>query len=307
MIEILMATYNSSAYIEEVLDSIVNQSRTDWSLLLSDGGSTDRTLAIIEQYVSRFPDKISLLPSDTRLDACENFSRLLQASTGRYVMFADHDDVWFPNKVEVQYNAIREAEDEHQADTPILVFTDKVVVDSELDPISDSYFKYQHLDPRRTALRFLLTQNVASGCTMMLNRALADLCGPIPPGAVMHDHWIMLLASTLGRVVYLPETTIYYRQHSRNVYGANRYGPGFIWRQLKRGRQALRERFGQNVRQAGCFLDSYGHRLCEKDRTLLEAFSSWPDLGWLARRRMLWRYRIFKTGLLRNLGMFLWV
>jgi glycosyltransferase involved in cell wall biosynthesis len=307
MIEILMATYDSSEYLKEVLDSIVSQSYRDWRLVLSDGGSTDQTSQIITEYIERFPDQISCLDPAGRMNACENFSRLLSASSSRYVMFADHDDVWLPNKVQVEYQAMLVAEEQSGSDTPVLVFTDKVVVDSELNIICDSYFKYQHLDPNRTELRFLLTQNVASGCTMMLNRALIDLCGTIPAGAVMHDHWLSLLASANGRIVCHPEATILYRQHGGNVYGANRYGLRFIWRRFQTGRTALRGRFLQNVHQTACFAEMYREQLSAEHRALVEAFASWPSLGWFARRRMLWRHRIFKTGILRNLGMFLWL
>ena len=307
MIEILMATYDSAGYLSDVLDSIFRQTHSDWRLLVSDGGSTDRTAEIIEEYATRFPDQISALASDGRREARDNFSHLLSGSSGRYVMFADHDDVWFPDKVQVQYQAMLAAEEQFGADTPILVFTDKVVADNDLDTICDSYFKYQHLDPRRTELRFLLVQNVASGCTMMLNRALADLCGSIPAGAVMHDHWIALLASAKGRIVYHPRATLLYRQHDENVYGAAKYGFRFIWRRFKQGRLALRRRFMQNVLQAECFAATYGRLLSPQERKLIEDFSSWAALGWFARRRMLWRHRIFKMGFLRNFGMYLWM
>jgi len=307
MIDILMATYDSAEYLSDALDSIFRQTHSDWRLLVSDGGSTDRTVQIIEEYAARFPDQISVLASDSRREARDNFSHLLSASSGRYVMFADHDDVWFPDKVQAQHEAIGKAEELFGAETPILVFTDKVVVDSELNKICDSYFKYQHLDPKRTELRFLLAQNVASGCTMILNRALADLCGEIPPDAVMHDHWLALLASAKGRIVYHPQATLFYRQHEGNVYGANRYGLRYIWRRFQRGRSELRRRFERDVLQAACFAETYGDKLAPEQRELVEALASWPGLGWFARRRMLWRYGILKTGLLRNLGMFLWV
>lgn len=307
MIEILMTTYNSSEYLAEVLDSIVSQSYSDWRLVLSDAGSADNTPQITAEYAERFGEQISRLAPAGRLNACENFSRLLNASSAPYVMFADHDDIWLPGKVQVEYQAMLAAEEQFGSDVPILVFTDKVVVDSKLNRISDSYFKYQHLDPSRTALRFLLTQNIASGCTMIINRALVDLCGPIPRDAVMHDHWLSLLASAKGHIVCHPEATILYRQHDGNVYGANRYGLRFIWRRFRDGRRALRERFMQNVRQAACFAATYSDKLEPVQRELIEAFASWPGLGWFARRRMLLCHRIFKTGLLRNLGMFLWL
>ena len=120
----------------------------------------------------------------------------------------------------------------------------------------------------------------------------------------MYDHWISLTAAALGKIVRLDAPTLLYRQHEDNYYGAFRYSPGNFLNKLRQGRKRLRERFEQNVRQAAAFGRRYGAALPPRDREMLERLAQWDALGFWGRRKLLWKYRILKSGLLRNLGVF---
>jgi hypothetical protein len=146
---------------------------------------------------------------------------------------------------------------------------------------------------------------VPSGCTMLINRALADKCGTIPPGAIMHDHWISLTAAAFGKIIYLDEPTILYRQHMRNVFGASQYGLRYFYHRFSKGLNAVRSRFYQNVEQAHLFMEHFEGQLSAADAEVLCAFSALRECSWTRRRRILWRYKILKTGICRNIGMFL--
>ncbi len=304
-IDILLATYNSFPYLEEMIGSIHQQDFTDWHLLVRDGGSDDSTLDILEKYSSQYPERIILLPSSGRSDVRENFSRLLLSSAAPYMMFCDHDDVWLANKISKTMTAMKRAEKQYGSDSPLLVFTDMHVVNESLKNVSDSCFDYQNIDPKQVGFNRLLLQNVPSGCTMMLNRALADICTPIPPEAVMHDHWVSLTAAAFGKIVYLDERTLLYRQHESNIYGASEYGFRYFFRRQREGMDAVRKRFVQNVDQAAAFYQRYGDSLPPKYREMVYDFSRWRELSWFERRKVLLKHRIFKTGFRRNLGMFL--
>lgn len=304
---ILVATYNSSRFLREQLDSLLAQEWRDFRILIRDGGSSDDTLEIIESYRDRFPEKISFLGS-SKSSTLENFSALLEASReAEAVMFCDHDDVWKPEKISLTVGKYLEMEERFGRETPILVFTDSEVTDESLHGLSPSMIRFQHLDPRRLTLNRLIVQNVPSGNTMLVNRALIDLVLPIPPEAVMHDHWITLAAAAMGRIGFLDVPTLYYRQHSANVYGACRYSVSSFLKKLRQGRRKLQERFEQNVLQAAAFGRRYAGRLNAEDKEMCSALAEWPKLGFRARRRLLWKYRIFKSGLLRNIGTFLFV
>lgn len=305
MIDILLATYNSSAYLRQTIDSILQQDCDGWQLLIGDGGSTDETLDIIAHYTRRHPVKIRLVSSGRSLSPCANFSSLLDKSQSDYVMFCDHDDLWLPDKISRTQSAMQQAQRQCGADTPLLVFTDMKVVDETLKVLSESNLKYQRLDPLRVQLNHLLLQNVPSGCSMMINRSLVELSRPIPVEAAMHDQWISLIAAAFGKIVFLDKATVLYRQHRENYYGAPKYGWGYFAGRGRQGVGKARRRISQYIDQAAVFHDRYAQSLPPHHRQMLADLARWPQLSWLERRRVIWKHRIFKTGLRRNVGMFL--
>ena len=305
-IQILLATYNSSRFLREQIDSLLAQDWRDFEVLIRDGGSADDTLEIIDDYLRKFPGTFRFL-GQARAKAPENFSFLLASSSAPLVMFSDHDDVWKPNKVRVTLEKYRELESEYGAGTPIMVFTDSEVVDSGLNPISRSMFRYQNIDVNALTLNRLIVQNVPSGNTMLVNRALVDLASPIPSAAVMHDHWLSLVATAMGKFGYLAEPTVSYRQHSDNFYGAANYSiPAFL-RKLSFGREKIRRRFQQNIDQAVEFGRRYAASLSKKDQEMLEDLKSFQKLGFWGRRTLIWKHGMWKSGVLRNIGTFLFI
>lgn len=304
MIDILLATYNSARFIRAQIDSILAQDCRDWQLLIRDGGSEDDTLDIIRQFCSNHSDRIRLLPSCGRSTVMDNFSALLEVSSASYVMFADHDDVWLKDKVGKSLTAMNRAEAQYGTETPLLIFTDMHVVDEKLNPLANSYFNYQRLNPARTELNYLLVQNIPSGCTMMINRQLTDWSLPLVWGAVMHDHWIALVAGVFGRIFFLDDATLLYRQHSDNIFGASKYGGRYLWAKWRGGKERLRERLLRNVIQAEAFLQAYDAQLNAGQREMLRDFSSLRWCSGFQAWRVFFKHRIFKNGLMRNLGMY---
>lgn len=302
-LQILMATYNSGSYLAPQLDSILAQDFQDFEILIRDGGSTDGTLEVIAQYRKKAPEKISLIGQE-RAGARENFSQLLKSADGSLLMFADHDDIWMPDKISSFLAKFKELEMRYGSATPLLLFSDAVVTDRRLNKISDSLMEYQNLNPHELSLNRLILQNVPSGNAMLFNRALADLAMPIPETAVMHDHWLALAAAAFGKIGYLDRPTVYYRQHGDNVFGASRYSVLSLVRRLKLGRRKIRERFEQNIAQAVTFGERYGD-LSAKNKEMLSALSKWPDLGFWGKRKVLWKYHLKKSGFFRNLGVWL--
>lgn len=200
---------------------------------------------------------------------------------------------------------MQQAEKQYGYDMPLLVYTDAKVVDENLKVRSNSNLKYQNLNPQNIAFNRLLLQNVPSGCTMLMNRPLVDLSNPIPVQAAMHDHWVSLVAAAFGKIIFLDEPTILYRQHASNYYGASNYGWGHFFRRYRQGVGTARARLNTYVDQAITFYDRYAQFLPPQHRQMLEDISRWPELSWLGRRRVLLKHKILKTGFRRNLGMFL--
>jgi glycosyltransferase involved in cell wall biosynthesis len=303
MVEILLSTYNGDRYLRQQFDSIRSQDCCEWKILAVDDCSDDKTVEIIEESGRILRDKLFF--AGTRAGnsgASQVFSMLLTISTADYRMFCDQDDVWHPDKVRKTLAAMRKAEREYGAETPLLVHTDLGIVDHALRSIAPSFWRYQHIRPSLGEnLNRLLTQNVVTGCTVMINRPLARLAAPIPMEAIMHDWWLALVATLFGRVVYLDEPTISYRQHDDNVIGARSWGAKRVWGQARHP-QEIRMSMLRSMRQAKALLDRYQDRMTTEHRGMVAAYAKLPRNSRLERIRAAMKYRFLKQGLIRNVG-----
>lgn len=221
-VDIALGLYNGIPYLNEFLVSLEKQVFANWRLVVRDDGSNDNSLDIIKEWAlhNKRPLKI-IEDSFGNLKVINNFSTCLNHTEAPYVMLADQDDVWFPYKISDAIAAIKIIESESPIGTPIAVYCDLQVVDAELNVIFPSMLRMQQQDMRRLpSLPQLLSQNVAPGCSMIVNRALLTAALPIPKAAVMHDWWLMLIAQTFGKIGHIQRPGIAYRQHESNQVGA---------------------------------------------------------------------------------------
>lgn len=271
-VEILLAAYNGERFLREQLDSLLAQTWEQWHLTVSDDGSTDGTSAILDGYAAQYPDRIRRVRHEGRFgNACDHFFWLMKECGASYMMFCDQDDVWHPDKVEKTMRALLEAEDEAGTDTPVLVFTDLTPVDEKLRPIASSLMKMQKQYTDVIDYRALLMQNIVTGCATGINRALAQLAGQCKDASqvIMHDWWLGVVAARFGKVVYLDESTMLYRQHGGNCVGAKAVGGmGYTPRMLISPAQ-IRKSILQKKKQARTFYLDYKYELNAEDRKFI--------------------------------------
>ncbi|MFC4452168.1 glycosyltransferase family 2 protein [Deinococcus sonorensis] len=301
-VQIVLATYNGGHYLAEQLDSILAQSHTGWQLLAHDDGSSDDTLAILRAYQSRLGHQLQVVEHPSCGGASANFSFLLNRTNAPYVFLADQDDIWQPDKLERFMRAIRRAEVLAGIQTPLLVHSDLELVDDAGQPVAPSFWQYQHLDPRwGDHVPRLLTQNVVTGCATLVNRALLDLALPVPADAVMHDWWLALVACATGKVIWMPSTTVRYRQHSSNTLGAQKFDWHYILSKLGSltDRQAARTTLMQNTQQARAFAERFSDNGWAAEAAL---FGSLSEMSRLLKARTILQHGFWKVGLLRNLA-----
>lgn len=301
-VQVALATFNSERFLRDLLDSLFAQTSQQFTLLVSDDGSTDDTLDILARYSRRYPGRIQVLPPAGRhLGPVMNFSRLLHAATADYLLLCDHDDVWLEHKIALSVNSICALEGFHGKSTPILAHTDLVIVGSDLRLIRPSFFDDSLSDRKPSDLTGLLTTNVATGCASVINRALYERARPIPPEAVMHDHWLALVAASVGAISFIAVPTILYRQHGNNFIGAAS-GPGPLWRRI-RGTLFTDDRRQQMVRysrQAAALLRRCGDDMGEEARRATETLARlWTVSRW-RRLPLLWRSGLRLQGFVRN-------
>jgi hypothetical protein len=308
-IEVLLATYNGERFLREQIDSILAQTHPAVEILARDDGSTDATAAILEEYAARYPERMRLISGPPTGAAKMNFVRLLEASTAKYVAFSDQDDVWIPEKLELEMQAMHELEATHGAERPLLVFSDLRVVDERLKTVETSFWAYQHVETEKIRrLERLVMQNVLTGCTALLNTPLVHLARRMPAEAYMHDWWVALIACAMGSSATVNQPLVLYRQHASNVLGAQPPLPGRgipKWRQHAKRRQ----RWEISIRQAERLLQVYGAELPENATATLQALlRSDSSPSRLGRVLNLLRHGFYTDGVRGNLAIawYLW-
>lgn len=218
-VDILLATYNGARFLKEQLDSILNQTHTEFRLIISDDKSTDKTRAIIEEYAAK-DSRIEYHFQKKNLGVIKNFEFLLKRVESDYFMFSDQDDIWKENKIELSLAKLKE-------DDADLVYSDLEVVDRDLKTIYKSYWKLKGLEnkvKKYNNFEALYLNNFITGCTMLSKKKFIDLILPLPTKSkyVLHDYWVSLIVSQHGVLTYVKEPLIKYRQHKDNKIGSRK-------------------------------------------------------------------------------------
>ena len=223
-IDILLATYNGEKYLKEQIDSILNQTYKNIRLVISDDCSKDSTRKILKEYET--DERVEIHYQNNNQGYVKNFEYLLKQVTSDFYMLSDQDDVWLPEKIEKTYYTLLEK----NAD---LVFGDLEVVNENLKTIYPSFNKFMLLDRRIRkyidSYRLNYLYNCITGCTVMAKKNMIKKILPFPSKSkyVAHDHWMGIIISLNGKVAYMPEKYIKYRQHGNNQIGTNKISHGF--------------------------------------------------------------------------------
>ena len=296
-VAILLCTFNGQTYLPEQLASFTHQTYANWQLWVSDDGSKDTTLSILEHYQS------SLRPGQTRITAgprqgfAMNFLSLVCACDGQadYYAYADQDDIWHADKIE---HALRwlQTVPHHQ---PALYCTRSELIDSV-----GQHVGFSKAWPRSPSFQNALTQNIGGGNTMVFNRAARQLLvqAGADVGVVAHDWWTYLLVTACGGQVCFDTTpTLQYRQHQNNAIGANHD----LTAPLRSVGRLLQGHFKQWTTHHIAALGRPGITLTLDNQRILQTFSQ-------ARQKHLFgrAYGVYKSGIYRqtrlgNMGLML--
>ncbi len=227
-VAVLMATYNGEKYLEEQLDSILNQTYKDFTIYIQDDGSSDNTVSIINSYAENYNNIMFINNGLNRLGASLNFMTLLNYVDSEYYMFADQDDFWLTNKIELSINRLINIESQNGKNSPIIVHTDRTYTDQKLNVTQVSEF-----NPRNRELKdieykveelkncnILSIYTIVGGCTMAINKKAKEISLPYL-NIRMHDATIAMRVAhhEKGIISTIYESTILYRQHESNTCG----------------------------------------------------------------------------------------
>lgn len=216
-INILMPTYNGRLYLRKQLDSILNQTFSDFRLFVSDDASTDSTLKILKEYEEK-DKRIEIYGHQKNIGIAANMEFLIGKVRSEYFMFADQDDVWEPDKIEKTFNKMKETDSD-------LVYTDVEVTDSRLKITAPSYWKlkgFENKIKKYNNFESLYLNNYVTGCTMLIKSKWINEFLPLPQNSkyILYDYWIALVISQNGKMSYVDKPTMKYRQHKKNQVGS---------------------------------------------------------------------------------------
>jgi glycosyltransferase involved in cell wall biosynthesis len=295
-VAVLMGTLNGERFLAEQLDSIAAQTHSDWELWVSDDGSEDNTLAILEAYRAKWGGgRLSCFLGPAQGLATNFLSLACKAGIqADYYAYADQDDLWGPDKLS---RAVSWLETMHPS-VPALYCSRTILVDAAG---KETGLSVLHAKPPGFANA--LVQNIAGGNTMVFNNAARNLLRETGADVrvVTHDWWTYIVITGCGgKVFYDPHPTIRYRQHGYNQLGSN-----VAWS----GRLA----------RAGMLLDNYFRgwndlnilalqrmrsRLPSENRRILDEFSVARNRPLIPRLIGIKRSRIYRQTMLGNIGLF---
>lgn len=308
MVTIIMAAYNGECYIKEQLESIKNQSYSQWKLIIRDDGSLDKTRDMIKAFQLEVEQEVILLKNNSRAGSAKyNFFRLLEDADGDYIMFCDQDDIWKKDKILKTLNCMQELEESKAI--PVLIHSDLTVVDEACEVREESFFVYQNLS-KNMGLAQLLIQNFVTGCTMMINQSLqkAMLEATERNKIIMHDYWAALYAKVYGKIGFINESTMYYRQHRNNSVGAKASKhPIYLWKRLLQGRMNYKVSMKDSIVQVQYFLECYKSRPIELEKKqLLQEYAALLQKSKWYRIKFYHNKKVLKQGKVRVLMQYLW-
>jgi glycosyltransferase involved in cell wall biosynthesis len=280
---ILLATFDGAAFLREQLASFVAQEHRDWRLVWRDDGSRDETVAILQEFAAaQGAGRVERLAApEGRVGSAASFLALLRhaAATmgpGDLAAFADQDDVWLPFKLARAVGALGAIDPAR----PAIYSARQVLVDARRKRLGVSASPI--VPPGFPAA---LTQNLATGCTVALNRAAARLvAGSTAPAGCQHDWWAYLLVTAAGGVFLADrEPVVLYRQHGGNAVGAPRSFARRGWAAVRRGPGVFMAMMRLNV----AALDAQRHLLTPEAREQLDLVKAALAGGKLRRARAL--------------------
>ncbi len=217
-VDVILATYNTDiGFLTKQIDSILNQTYANIKLYISDDNSTEsKVLEVLQQY-EKNDQRIQLFTQKYNLGYIKNFEFLLQQTTSNYIAFADHDDIWYENKIEESVKALKQNDVD-------LVYCDAKQIDENDKVIQESYTNYKKMPKlygKNNILAF--SRSVSIGCSQMITKSVKEKMLPFKADVMAHDWLSVFIASINKGAFYIDKPLFGYRLHNSNVFGGRSF------------------------------------------------------------------------------------
>jgi glycosyltransferase involved in cell wall biosynthesis len=268
-ISVAMCTYNGERFLPEQLASIAQQTRLPDELVVSDDGSTDRTVAMIREFAASAPYPVRIFENEHNLGSTANFERAIGLCSGELIALSDQDDIWYPNRLE-------RSEQELAAHAEAgLVFSDADVIDDHGQKQGKTLWpRLGFAGKRKRALldgRYLVLAKHGSvtGATVMFRAGLRDRILPIGSGWI-HDEWIALMVAAFCDLRPIDQPLIRYRMHTSQQVGLVN-----MRKQRAQGNTRAQKHWGrlaESVKDLRQLCDVLSTMALDKERQVLPAY-----------------------------------
>jgi len=205
-ISVLMTAYNSELFIRKAIQSVLDQTFSDFELIVYNDGSTDRTVAVVKEFAD---PRIRLLSSEKNRGVTYARQTTLSLAKGKYVAILDSDDIAFPTRLEKQYKFLETHPDVK------LCGGNAVVIDEKGNHIVETLIPFYRPEELKVKLFF---NNIFVNSTVMYRREEVLSLGGYRDRVLAEDYDLFVRLANLYEIYILTEEfLVYYRLHSNNI------------------------------------------------------------------------------------------
>jgi glycosyltransferase involved in cell wall biosynthesis len=206
LVSVIVPVYNREDYVRETLDSILQQTYENIEVIVVNDGSTDNSLSIIEEFKGKYPEKFLIIDQENQ-GQVRSRNNAIEKSSGEFIAFLDSDDLWLPNKLEMQIPLF-------VGDVGLVycaiynIDADGQVIDTELCEQDIRGYIYPEL----------LIKNRMTGGTVVLHRDAIDKVGLFDVDFAAAENWdLWIRVSKYFSVDMVNEPLVKYRKHAGNM------------------------------------------------------------------------------------------
>ncbi|NJD98894.1 glycosyltransferase [Thermococcus sp. LS1] len=258
-VSVIMPSYNHSRFIEEAIQSVLNQTFDDFELIIIDDSSSDNSQEIIQKF-AEIDSRIKPIFHKKNMGIARTLNDGLRASKGEFIAFIASDDVWVPNKLEVQLEILARNED-------LVVWSEGEIIDANGNPTGQAFTERHNATNRKKSGRIfeeLLKGNFIFGSSMILKRKNLDKIRFDESLKYLNDYKFVVDLAWKYEYHFIKNPLAKYRIHGRNTILSDKKG----W-------------LIDAVRVNKYFLEQYGDRISRKLRAMLyyRIASAYAQLG----------------------------
>lgn len=220
MVSVCIATYNGQLFIRQQIDSILSQLDPNDEIIISDDGSIDNTIGIINSYND---PRVKILINHGKHGYTHNFENALRHAKGDYIFTCDQDDIWDPNKVIICKRYLEKYD---------FICHDASMINADNNVIASSFFE-QRKTPHSIWGNVIRFSGI--GCCFCFKKKVLNLALPFPPNDkfVTHDNWLFLISSLFFNSSFVSEKLIMYRRHIGAISSGGSKSKNSIWMMFK--------------------------------------------------------------------------